>query len=273
MVVGKNRYFIWLMALLLGMVFLVSGCAEQVAMTESKKQPTIVIGSDRFEPYIYLGDNGEFMGVDVELAKEALHRMGYEAKFKAIVWEHKNEYLKNGTIDCLWGCFSMNGREDLYQWAGPYLYSNQTVAVRRDSGIYKLRDLTGKTVAVQETGKAEKYFLHSQDEAVPQVTKVYAFSRMDKVYSALRKNYVDAIAGHENALHMLIVTAPNRYRMLEEPLFSSKVGVAFRKDYDPAFVKQLDDTLKQMMQDGTTLRIVEKYGLDGKKALSGEKGL
>lgn len=273
MVTEKNRYFIGMLVLLLGMVFLFSGCGKQEAVTESTKNPVIVIGSDRFEPYIYLGDNGEFMGVDVELATEALHRMGYEAKFKAVVWEHKNDYLKNGTIDCLWGCFSMNGREDMYQWAGPYLYSNQTVAVRRDSGIYKLRDLAGKAVAVQETGKAEEFLLHPKDDSVPQVAKVYAFSRMDKVYSALRKNYVDAIAGHENALHMLIETAPNRYRMLEEPLFSSKVGVAFRKEYDPVFVKQLDETLKQMMQDGTTQRIVEKYGLDGKKALSGEKGL
>lgn len=45
----------------------------------------------------------------------------------------------------------MNGREDKYQWAGPYLYSRQMVAVRKESEINTIQDLEGKGIAVQAT--------------------------------------------------------------------------------------------------------------------------
>ena len=163
----------------------------------------------------------------------------------------------------------MNGREDEYQWAGPYLYSSQVVVVREDSEIQTVSDLTGKRIAVQETSKAEEYLLQLNNEKVPDVEMVYAFSNMDEVYAALRKGYVDAICGHESALNVLVESAPDQYRILKENLFAVRLGVAFDKTYDPEFVRELDQILKDMMVDGTTARIVERYGLDVEKALDG----
>lgn len=37
--------------------------------------------------------------------------------------------------DCIWDSFSMDGREEDHQWAGPYMLSRQVVAVNPDSGI------------------------------------------------------------------------------------------------------------------------------------------
>ena len=161
----------------------------------------------------------------------------------------------------------MNGREEEYQWAGPYLYSRQTVVVRMDSDIWNISDLAGKTVALQETSKVEEYFLHSSDKNVPDVERVYCFSSMDEVFAALRKNYVEAICGHESALSSFIRTAPAEYRLLDESLFLSKLGVAFDKGYDAGFVEELERTLDAMLEDGTTAAIVEKYGLDVDKSL------
>ena len=45
----------------------------------------------------------------------------------------------------------MSGRETKYQWAGPYMYSRQVVAVRADSDIQSLSDLAGKRIGVQAT--------------------------------------------------------------------------------------------------------------------------
>lgn len=251
-----------------GITLVFGGCSgENQTKEKETSYKKIIIGSDKFEPYIYQDENGNFAGVDVDIATEALHRMGYEPTFREIVWEDKKEYLEDKKVDCLWGCFSMNGREQEYQWAGPYLYSSQAVVVRSESAITQIHDLEGKKVAVQETGKAEEYLLHRDSPGIPQVEKVYAFSNMDEVYSALRKNYVDAICGHESALHSLVKTAQDEYRMLEESLFSSKLGVAFSKEYDTDFVKQLNDVLTDMLEDGTTGEIIKKYELDVKKAL------
>ena len=56
--------------------------------------------------------------------------------------------LEKGEIDCVAGCFTMTGRENQYNWAGPYMKSRQVVAVNPSSDITSLADLEGKVVAV-----------------------------------------------------------------------------------------------------------------------------
>ena len=90
---------------------------------------------------------------------------------------------------------------------------------------------------------------------------------MDEVFAALRKNYVDAICGHESALLSFIDTAPDEYRLLDDSLFSTKLGVAFADEYDSGFVSLLEETLRGMLSDGTVAEIVEKYGLDAAKVV------
>ena len=229
--------------------------------------PRLVIASDNYKPYSYVGPNGNLIGVDVDLATEACRRLGYAPEFCQIVWENKDAYLSSGQADCLWGSFTMTGREDLYQWAGPYLYSRQVVAVRTDSGIQTLADLAGRRVAVQATGKPEALFLTSSAPGVSQVEAVYAFSTMDEVYACLRKGYADAIAGHENALRLFLDSSPGSYRMLDEILDVSQLGVAFQKDTHKELAQALTQTLAEMESDGTTRAILTRYGLDADRAL------
>ena len=229
--------------------------------------PRLIIASDNYEPYSYMGPNGDLIGVDVDLAAEACRRLGYAPEFHQIVWENKDVYLSIGQVDCLWGSFTMTGREDLYQWAGPYLYSRQMVAVRTDSGIQTLNDLAGRRVAVQATGKPESLFLTSHAPGVSQVEAVYSFSTMDEVYACLRKGYADAIAGHENALRLFLSSAPDSYRILDEALDVSQLGVAFQKGTHKELAQALTQTLADMEADGTTRAILEKYGLDADRAL------
>ena len=130
--------------------------------------PQIIVGSDTYPPYIYLNNDGIPAGIDVEIATEAFRRMGYAARFETIDWEQKTNLVESGAIDCIWGCFSMDGREESYRWAGPYMVSRQVVAVDADSSIRSLSDLAGKTVAVQSTGKPEEIFLSGSDPRIPQ---------------------------------------------------------------------------------------------------------
>lgn len=249
---------------------LIMGAALPLERACADTLPVLVIGSDDYEPYNYVDADGTRQGVDVELATEALRRMGYTAQFRHIVWENKNEYLEKGIVDCLWGCFSMNGREDNYTWAGPYLYSRQVVVTRVGSGIASLADLEGKRIAVQVTSKAAGVLIHGNDPRIPEVAAVYCFSTMDEVYACLRKNYADAIAGHENALKTMVNDAPESFVMLPEDLYVSQLGVAFQKDTHEEVAAELAQTLGEMRADGTIAQIVQKYGLDVNAALGVE---
>ncbi len=205
----------------------------------------------------------------MELAREAFQRLGYQPRFENIVWEDKDELLADGTIDCLWSSYSMNGREDKYQWAGPYLYSRQMVVVRAESEIQTLQELKGKKIAVQATTKAEDLFLHKIASDLPQMEQVNCFSTTNELYAALRKNYADAIAGHEAMLGSLIQDGKGAYRMLEESPYKSELGIAFKKGTHEEVAQELTETLEEMQDEGITEKIVTKYGLDADETLPG----
>ena len=221
--------------------------------------PQILIGSDTYPPYIYLNNDGTPAGIDVEIATEAFRRMGYAARFEVIDWEQKTALVESGAIDCIWGCFSMQGRETLYQWAGPYMVSRQVVAVNADSSIQSLSDLAGKTVMVQSTSKPEGIFLSGSDPRIPQTVEVFSIEDRNVQYAMLACGYVDAIAAHETAILQYMKDNNAVFRILEEPLLVTGLGVAFAKNDSRGLDHQLNDTFAQMREDGTLERIVGKY--------------
>lgn len=243
---------------------LLCGCGTGAKKDETGEKPKLVIGSDEYEPYIYVNDEGGYSGIDADLAKEACRRMGYDAEFRIIKWDDKDNYLQGGAVDCLWGSFSMNGREDDYTWVGPYMYSKQGVMVLADSDIYALRDLEGKNIAVQASTKPEEIFLNRTCDNIPNVNNLYCFTEMDELFAAMQKGYVDACAGHETALRIFMTNAPGRYRILEESLFTSSIGVAFAKNADGKLPSLLEMTLEEMKRDGTLENIIETYGISSK---------
>ena len=221
--------------------------------------PQILIGSDTYPPYIYLNNDGTPAGIDVEIATEAFRRMGYAARFEVIDWEQKTALVESGAIDCIWGCFSMQGRETLYRWAGPYMVSRQVVAVNADSSIQSLGDLAGKTVMVQSTSKPESIFLSGSDPRIPQTVEVFSIEDRSVQYAMLACGYVDAIAAHETAILQYMKDSNAAFRILEEPLLVTGLGVAFAKNDSRGLDHQLNDTFAQMREDGTLERIVGKY--------------
>ena len=168
-----------------------AGCKNIDNTREETEKPVITLGSDNYPPYNYLNEDGEPTGIDVELATEAFKRMGYQVDVVQINWEKKKELVESGEIDCIMGCFSMEGRLDDYRWAGPYIASRQVVAVNESSDIYKLSDLEGKNLAVQSTTKPEGIFLDRMDERIPKLGNLISLGHWELIYTFLGKRYVD----------------------------------------------------------------------------------
>ena len=227
----------------------------------------IVVGSDTYPPYIYLNNNGVPTGIDVEIATEAFRRMGYAARFETIDWEQKTNLVESGAIDCIWGCFSMDGREQLYHWAGPYMTSRQVVAVNADSGIETLADLAGKTMMVQSTTKPEEIFLAGTDPRIPQFGELLSAEDRSVQYAMLNCGYVDAVAAHETAILQYMQDCNADFRILEEPLLVTGIGVAFALNDTRGLDEKLTETFAAMRADGTMKQIVGKYLPDPEKYL------
>ena len=252
---------------LLILITALSGCGKTGKVSDADKRPVIKIGTDGYPPYNYLDEDGIPTGIDVDLATEAFGRMGYDVEVVSIDWERKKELVENGTIDCIWDCFTMAGRLDDYQWAGPYMISNQVVAVNENSDIYKLSDLAGKKVAIQSTTKPESILLNREDERIPKLGKLICLEQRELIYTFLGKGYADAVAAHETSILQYMKDYNVKFRILEEPLMTVGIGIAFANNDTRGLQDELDQVLDEMREDGTSEKIIGKYLDDPEKYL------
>lgn len=79
-----NRAKVYGLLMALAMLFMAGlcACSAQPHSTAETAPQTIVVGIDVFDPYSYLDRNGQFAGIDVELATEAFSRLGYTPEFR-----------------------------------------------------------------------------------------------------------------------------------------------------------------------------------------------
>ena len=248
-----------------------AGCKNTNITKKEREKPVITLGSDSYPPYNYLNEDGVPTGIDVELATEAFGRMGYDVEIVNIDWERKQELVENGDIDCIMGCFSMKGRLDDYKWAGPYMISNQVVAVNKNSDIYTLSDLEGKTLAVQSTTKPEGIFLQRTDSRIPKLGNLISLEHRELIYTFLGKGYADAVGAHEESVIQYMKDYDAKFRILDEPLMTVGLGVAFAKDDTRGICQKLEQTLADMKEDGTAAKIIGKYLDDPEKYLEVDK--
>lgn len=251
---------------------LLSGCGTSSADTsqETGKLPVITIGCDTYSPFSYLDVDGNITGIDVELADEAFGRMGYQPEFQIINWEEKKDLVDTGAIDCIWSSFTMDGRETEYNWAGPYMQSHQVVAVNPDSDIHTLSDLKDKTIAVQSTTKPED-IIRSHNGTLPELKKVISVQKRDLIFILTSKGYVDALAAHDTSVEQFMSESGLNFRILDEPLLTVGLGVAFSVNDTRGIDKELSETLDEMREDGAIRKIIEKYLSDPDRYLN-DKG-
>lgn len=225
---------------------------------------TFTVGFDQdFPPMGFVGDDGEYTGFDLELAREVASRLGLQYVPQPIAWDSKDMELNSGTIDCIWNGFTMNGREDAYTWTTPYMDNSQVFVVQKDSGIASQGDLAGKIVEVQADSSAEAALKDNPELAatfgVLQTTPDYNTAFMD-----LEMGAVDAIAMDVIVAGYQIENRDDKdqYVILDEVLASEEYGVGFKKGNE-ALRDQVQKTLEEMAADGTMKQISDKwFGVD-----------
>lgn len=258
----------WILLLFAALMALLCACSDTAQQPETEK-PKIRIGGTTYAPYFYRNIGGNYTGIDVEIAEEACARIGYEPVFVELDIDRRFELLNEDYVDCLWSCLTMDGREDEFIWAGPYMYTQRVVVVPADSEIETLEDLDGKCVAVQAGSTSEEIILKGLNPNLPEISNLSTFSTVGEVFTSLRKGYADAIIGHESSLKLYTDEYPDSYRYLDMSVCSDAVGVAFKPNGDEALAEKLAQALLEMREDGTTAAIVKKYGLDAEKSVNG----
>lgn len=241
-------------ALLVGMTTVMAACGG------GKSEDTFIVGFDQnFPPFGYVGDDGEFTGFDIEMAKECGERMGKEVVLQPIDWDAKDMELESGTIDCIWNGFTVNGREDQYTWTDSYMDNSQVVVTKKDSGITTLADLAGKIVEVQKESSAQTAL---EDEANAELLASFAeflqVGEYNTAFMDLESGAVDAIAIDIGVAKFQLEGKEEEYLVLEETISSEQYAVGFLKGNEE-LRDEVQSTLMEMVEDGTFAEISEEY--------------
>ncbi len=222
--------------------------------------PELKIGVSTLNPFFYIDENGDYKGIDAEIATEACRRAGYRPVFVEVSWSDRDEYLQNGSVDCLWNAFIKDGREDAYRWTDAYMQTNLRVIVTAQSPDQDVWDASGRGgIAVRAGSKIEEILLNSSGTSVVQV---YSCGTFEMAETAFVKGYTNALGGHEVVLQRVIDSYPGQFRFIDGAITTADLAVAFSKDDDTRHWQDINDALDEMRADGTIAGILAVYGAD-----------
>lgn len=219
---------------------------------------TLIVGFDQdFPPMGFVGDNGEYTGFDLDLAKEVASRLGLEYKAQPVAWDSKDMELESGNIDCIWNGFTITGREDDYTWTTPYMANKQVFVVANDSDIKSQADLAGKVVEVQADSSAEAALKENQDLANT-FGQLLTTPDYNTAFMDLEQGAVDTVAMDVIVAGYQIKQRNADFKILDDSLSEEEYGVGFKKG-NTELRDKVQGALEEMAADGTLAKISDEW--------------
>jgi polar amino acid transport system substrate-binding protein len=226
---------------------------------------TFIVGFDaEFPPYGYKDDSGNYVGFDLDLAKEVCERNNWTFKAQPIDWDAKDAELDSGSIDCIWNGFTINGRENDYTWSDPYIDNKQVVVVKSDSGIKSLDDLAGKTVETQKDSSALAALQGDNKTLADTFGTLTEVADYNTAFMDLESGACEAVAIDIGVAQYQVSSKdnPDDYTILNDTISSEQYGVGFKLGNDD-LKDQVQKTLDEMFEDGTVAKIAQNYSDSG----------
>ena len=248
------------------MATMFTGCSSESA------DDSFVVGFDaEYPPYGYMDENGDYTGFDLELAQAVCDMKGWTLVKQPIDWSSKDTELDSGSIDCIWNGFTINGREDDYEWSVPYVDNSQVIVVKADSGIASFADLADKTVGVQAASAALGVLQDEKGQKTLADTfkALNEFADYNTAFVELEAGSIDALAMDIGVAQYQINSRGNDFIILKEHLNAEQYGIGFKLG-NTALRDEINEALKELKKNGKFDELAEKYGLSDMICLEAE---
>lgn len=223
----------------------------------------VVVGYTLYSPMNYM-ENGELVGFDTELAKAVFGELGYRVVFKEINWANKYIDLNSGNINCIWNGFTSNGDEEgtpkseLVDFSYKYMVNKQCVIVRTDNSATTFDDLNMTSVSGSfESGSAgEDYVLANianctKKSAPNQMSALMEVNAGTSTFAVVDYLLANSIVGQGDYSNLKIIDSLSSA--------DEQYAIGFKKG--DKLRDKVNEVLLKFIQDGTTMAIAEKYGL------------
>ena len=220
-------------------IIFITGCG--------KKDNQLVMATEAgFAPYEYY-ENGEIVGVDVDIAKEIAKYLGKELVIKDVSFDSIINEVKSGKSD--FGAAGISYTEERAKevdFTIDYSISKQVIIVKE--GINKVDNLDNKRIALQLGSVADSYVTKNYKNAKVIRQKKYLAAIED-----LKNDKVDLVIMDELPAKEILKNNPGLV-ILDQKLFTDKYGMIVRKGNDE-LLKAINKVLSDLIANGK----IEEY--------------
>ena len=136
------------------------GATEQGADAATSSDKKWVIATDTsFKPFEYTDDNGDFVGIDVDILAAIAEDQGFDYELKSLGWDASIAACQAGQADGMIAGASITDERKASGWvfSDGYYDANQSMAVEASSDITGFEDLKGQSVAVKTGTMSASY--------------------------------------------------------------------------------------------------------------------
>ena len=131
------------------------------------------------------------------------------------------------------------------------------LVVKKDSGIATMADLAGKTVMAQAASSAADA-INGNEAFKSSLKEVIELADYNMGFMELKQGTVDAIAADLGVAAYQIANNEGEYVILDEAVSTEQYAVGFLKG-NTELRDAVNAELNKMAEDGTMLKIAEKY--------------
>ena len=211
------------------------------------KNELIMVTEAGFAPYEYY-ENGEIVGVDIDIAREIANELGKKLVIKDIDFHYIINEVKTGKADFgAAGISYSDERAKEVDFSINYAVSKQVVIVNDNSNI-KIDDLENKKIAVQLGSIADTYVTEKYKNAEIVRQKKYLAAIED-----LKTKKVDCVVMDELPANE-ILNSNSGLKILEGSLTNDSYGMIVKKG-NKELLDAINKVLNKLKNDGT----IDKY--------------
>ena len=218
---------------------------------------TIRIGTNaEYPPFEEIGDDGAFVGFDIDLMEALAADAGFEIEWVNTRWDGIFFALSEGEFDAVISAATIRSdRERIVDFTIPYFVASQSIAVQvgMAEDVVTPEDLAGLTVGVQN-GTTGDFFAGEIDGV-----EVARFDEVTLAFTALGNGDVDAVIADTPAAAAIIANQPDlNVTIVGDPLTEEFYGIAVNPEM-PELLDALNTSLGNIFADGTYTGIYETH--------------
>lgn len=175
-------------------------------------------------PFGFVDQNNQVVGFDVDLVREIARALNVKVDLVKVTSPTRIPMLVAGNVDIVAASMTHTAeREKTIDFSITYYTGAQTLLVPGDSPIRGVKDLDGKTVAVQQGTTLEKNIA-----ALATGAKILPFRDYTSAWLAVRQGRADALTGSYDILRGFQKNAQG-FKIVGEKFSVEPFGIGIRK--------------------------------------------